>query len=131
MAIKGITGAMMAGPIETPQLTPFPFEQMLKAKQFEQARGIAAMESNMKFMDELDTMSSIPGMEDIGEYFTKPYEDEVNRIIDSFGGDMSAAAVPLQNLYFDYQRSMTDDMKAHRKASGAYGAQQASLAEDV
>jgi len=131
MAIKGITGAMMAGPIETPQLTPFPFEQMLAAKQFEQQRGLAAMESNMKFMDELDTMSTIPGMEDVGEYFTKPYEDEVNKIIDSFGGDMSAAAVPLQNLYFDYQRSMTDDMKAHRKASAAYAAQQANLAKGV
>ena len=131
MAIKGITGALMAGPIETPQLTPFPFEQMLTAKEFEQQRGLAAMESNMKFMDELDAMGSIPGMEDVGDYFTKSYEDEVNKIIDSFGGDMSAAAVPLQNLYFDYQRSMTDDMKAHRKAAGAYSAQQANLAKGV
>jgi len=121
----------MAGPIETPQLTPFPFEQMLAAKQFEQQRGMAAMESNMKFMDELDAMGNIPGMEDVGDYFTKSYEDEVNNIIDSFGGDMSAAAVPLQNLYFDYQRSMTDDMKSHRKASGAYSAQQAALAKGV
>ena len=131
MAIKGITGALMAGPIETPQLTPFPFEQMLAAKEFEQQRGMAAMESNMKFMDELDAMGNIPGMEDVGDYFTKSYEDEVNKIIDSFGGDMSAAAVPLQNLYFDYQRTMTDDMKSHRKASGAYSAQQAALAKGV
>jgi hypothetical protein len=101
MAIKGITGALMAGPIETPQLTPFPFEQMLAAKEFEQQRGAAAMQSNLAFMNELESMNTIPGMEDVGDYFTKSYEDEVNNIIDSFGGDMSAAAVPLQNLYFD------------------------------
>lgn len=131
MAIKGITGALMAGPIETPQLTPFPFEQMLNAEKFKQTRGLQAMQSNMAFMDELDSMSAIPGMEDVGDYLTKPFEDEANRIIDSFGGDMSAAAVPLQNLYFDYQRTMTDDMKAHRQASAAYGKQQAALAKGV
>ncbi len=131
MAIKGITGALMAGPIETPQLTPFPFEQMLAAKEFEQQRGAAAMQSNLAFMNELESMNTIPGMEDVGDYFTKSYEDEVNNIIDSFGGDMSAAAVPLQNLYFDYQRTMTDDMKAHKRASAAYSAQQAALAQGV
>ena len=131
MAVRGITGALMAGPMKSPELTPFPFEQALSFQKYADAKGAKAMQDQSSFVTAMDNFSSIPGTEEVGEFYTSAYTDKANQIIDNYGGDMTAAANELQNLYFDFERNMTDDMRAQGKAVSSYQAQQAALSKGV
>ena len=131
MAIRGITGALMAGPMESPQLTPFPFEAAVNFQTAMNEKRSNAMNQQLEFENALNQFGAIPGTEGIGDFYTKPYVDKANQIIDNYGGDMAAASSDLQNLYFDFSRNMTDDMRAQANAVTAYQAQQANLAKGV
>ena len=65
MAVRGITGAMMAGPLEQTKLIEFPYEAMRQRNlDLEQAR-LSAMQNTLDFKQNMDALGGIPGTQDI------------------------------------------------------------------
>ena len=131
MAIRGITGALLAGPIEAPDLTPLPFQEIVAFQELQDQRREAAMEDISNLQTNLDVMGSIPGTEEIGKYITKPYEDKLEQIYNKYDGNLSRMGPEVQALEFDFRTRMTDDVKSYAESVLGYQEQIKRLQDGV
>lgn len=131
MAVRGLTGLMMAGPMEQTEFSPYPYQEVLQRNQAKEQLYDATAQSNIAFMDEMDSYSTIPGTKDEADMLTKPYLDRMNKLYDASGGDLSQMAAPMQQLTYEYYTGMSDAGKRLKTAGAAYKAQQASLQKGV
>ena len=127
MAIRGITGALMAGPMEQTKLIEFPYEAMRQRNLDLEASRIQGMENTLGFQQSMDALGGIPGTKEITSELTQPYQDKLSEIYKSTGGDPGKAAPMIQNLMFDYQFNKSKEIKEREKAVAGYQALQTQL----
>ena len=131
MAIRGITGALLAGPIEAPDLNPLPFQEIVAFQGLQDQRREAAMEDISSLQTNLNLMGSIPGTEEIGKYITQPYEDKLEQIYNKYDGNLTRMAPEVQALEFDFRTRMTDDMRSYQQSVLNYNEQAARLQKGI
>jgi len=122
---------MMAGPMEQTELSPYPYQEVYNRNLAKEQLFDATAQSNIAFMQEMDSYSTIPGTEDEAATLTKPYLDRMNELYDSSGGDLSQMAAPMQQLTYEYYTGMSDAGKRLKSAGAAYQGQQAALQKGV
>jgi len=131
MAVRGLTGMMMAGPMEQTQISPYPYQEVYQRNLAQEQLFDATAKSNIEFMQELDSYSVIPGTEDEASILTKPYIDRMNELYDASGGDLTQMAAPMQQLTYDYYTGMSDAGKRLKRAGAAYQNQRKALQDGV
>jgi len=131
MAVRGITGAMMAGPMEQTKLVPFAYDQVRQRNlDLEAARG-QGMETTLELQNAMDALGSIPGTEDDAEVLTKPFQDRLDKIHEQYGNDLGRAAPDIQRLAFDFMSNKSKESKELSKAGASRASLQASIDEMV
>ena len=131
MGVRGMTGMLMAGPMEQTTVSPYPYQEVFNRNTAKEELFDKTAQSNLAFMDELDSYSVIPGTEDEAAVLTAPYMERMNKLYDESGGDLSKMAAPMQKNVYEYYTGMTDAAKRLKKAGSSYQGQQAALAEGV
>jgi len=131
MAVRGLTGMMMAGPMEQTKISPYPYQEVYQRNVAQEELFDKTAQSNIAFMQEMDSYSVIPGTEDEAAVLTKPYLDKMNSLYDESGGDLTQMSAPMQKLTYDYYTGMSDAAKRLKKAGTAYQNQRTALQDGV
>lgn len=131
MGVRGITGALMAGPMEQTKLVPFAYDQVRQRNlDLEASRG-QGMETTLELQNAMDALGSIPGTEDDAEALTKPFQDRLDKIHEQYGNDLGRAAPDLQKLAFDFMSNKSKESKELTKAGSSRASLQANIDEMI
>ena len=127
MGVRGLTGALMAGPMEQTKLVPFAYDQVRQKNLDMEASLQQGMETTIEMQSAMDSLGSIPGSEDEAEVLTKPFQDRLDKIHEQYGNDLGRAAPDLQRLAFDFMSNKSKEVKELEKATAGRAALQADI----
>jgi len=127
MGVRGITGAMMAGPMKQTKLVPFAYDQVRQRNLDLEASRVSGMETSLELQNAMEALGSIPGTEDDAEALTKPFQDRLDKIHEQYGNDLGRAAPDLQRLAFDFMSNKSKESKELTKAGASRASLQASI----